>query len=546
MHCLGLMWRIRPRHLKNMIDLENFLLRYLQAFISLPAALLVLILVAYDVISLYTRQKKQSRGGVYWLFTKSLVFFDRLVETDLTLVKESDIEWRCLWYRVHITRVKAENFPQGRNVTGNQAAWRQINNTIYAGDMKNPILELNHSLWMIAKCCLIRLQETPLFLHEDYPQPRCVLHAFLLHCTPLLLKIDKNSKAFLCQRLESLLMLLGVAQVHSSGHYSVRRLLRQNTLSQNFSYATSRPSWRFSFWTFVRTKYCQQLALTIFPSLAVHLAMHPSFSLELLSDNYVVASYIKEGETLLEATRQFVRDLFDILDLWDAPKKALFILNTFDAAIMASLPQRSGEIPTLCDEDNAYHRKSIISNNLDFIETQQLLASAYLCLGAHEKGLQRIKIVCELLDASLSQELQEISYSLRSLALVAWARNNVGKNDAREESHDSQKPDTVRLIGEQLFSLHLELKMSPTEGKLLEAAAPLSLALSEWQRQFAEYSEPPCWTKCRNEVMSLIHVSRIGLNAFDSLSKHFFADSVIKHKRSDFARIHSTLSDTFL
>jgi hypothetical protein len=534
-----------------MIHLDFFLLRYLQVYVFLPAALLVLILVAYDVLSFHTFQEWHSRGGVYWLCTKSLVFFDRLADICLISRIENDTEWRCLWYRVHIAHAEAD-LPKGRNVASNQRGveWRQINDAIYCGNLNNHILELNQLLWTIAKCCLIRLQETPQFLHEDYPQPRCVLHAFLLHCTPLLLKIDQQSELFLCQRLESLLILLGVAQIHSSGLYSVRRFLRQNTLPQDIDYPTSRSTWRFNLWASLMTKHRQQLAPMFFPSISVHLVLHPSLPMELLSSNDVVASYIIESKTLLEASQQFVRYLFDALALVHAPKKALSSLKKFEEAILATLPRPSGEIPTLCDEGNTHHCKSISSikqlPNLDFVETQGLLGSAYLWLGAHEKGLHRIKVVCEMLNESLSKTIQEISYSLRSLALVAWARNNVEKHGAQEQNHDSAKPDTLKLIGEELFSLHLELKMSPTEGKLLEAAAPLSGALSRWQRRFAEYSQPPCWTKCKDELMSLIRVSRIGLDAFDSLSKHFFADSVIKHARSNYARIYSTLSETFL
>lgn len=525
--------------------MDDFLCFYLQSYIILPAAVLVSFLSAYDCFTCLLLRNTRSRGGTYWLCcSQPLFYFDLLIEPNFDEATENQIEQRCLWYQVHIAPSGVDSLK--KRTSQKQDKWRQITKTIYSGNTKNPVLELNPLLWMIIKCCMIRLQETPKFLHEDYPQPRCVLYGFLLHSTPLLLNLDSETKAFLCGRLESLLSILGLIQVHGSGFYSVRRLFRKRNLSLEMDFSEL-PSWRFDFWMFLRKKYCRQIDPMLFPRLALHLGVNPSISLQLLSKNEVAVSYIKRSGSLIEASRRFVRDLSDASDACGKSGRALCCLHEFDTVFLDSVPQPiCDEVSMPCDDaDNdsqdAVHSQKQFSDDLDFIGAQSHIASTYLTLGAHEKGLQRLDTICESLDEIMSKILKDVSHSVRSLALVAWARS-AGKKQTSQESKESQQPGYMRLIGEQLFSVHVELKRSPTKRTLLATSARLGDALSDWKREFVECSTPPYWNKCRNEIICLIQASRIGFQALDLVSTHFFADDVNNQLRADFAWIFSTLS----
>ncbi len=524
---------------------ELWYCHYRHACIVLPAAvMIVIILTAVDCLS----RKKVTTPLSYLDYPYS--------SDDVTQV----IQQRCLWYQVHVAHISDAHFLFNNSFNDSTTNWRLLKTTVHSGlvDAEDPRCTFNVWLWKIINCCLIRLHETPRFLHEHYPQPRSVLHAFLLHSSPLLVFFKSlntaESKNYLCCRLESLLLLLGVAKIHESGCYSVRRLVVRDNIPSRASDHTIVSSWRFSFWIFLRKQYHQQIDAMLFPSLALHLGLHPSLSLQLLSESNVVDSYLNSSVSRIDASRRFVADLSDSTAQWGILReKALCCLRQFHVALMETVPRRRcDEIPALCDEENHQHIQKIIrlhrrpySDNVDFIEAQALVASTYLALGAFKQGSELLEGVCEHLNEEIPKAITVLSHSLRSLALVAWARSDVKQRHARCETSDPlQKPETGRLVGEQLFSIHLQLKSSPSQSTLLATAAPLCGAMSSWKEEFSQKLVPPCWESCQNEIKSLLQLSGIGCQTFDAIYTHFFHDSTNERQRSEFETIFSCLSQT--
>lgn len=507
---------------------------YWTACILVPASVMFVILAAFDVLALFRRH---SRSGVYWCWTTPLSYFDLLTTNPChEIMMERIMEQRCVWYQVHMARVLP-------NVTKQDNCRNLLARTIINSSQNH--LEINSLLWTTVKCCLIRLQETPRFLHEQYPQPRDIFYAFLMHSTPELL--DTKSKRFVCDRLESLLLVLGVVKIHDSGCYSVRRLLREPDLSSHASDHFLRSSWRFRFWMFLRKHHHHQIMF--FPRLALHLGLHPALAIQLLSENDVIGFYIQGSSSPIDATRRFLNDLSDALDGWGTREGALISLRKWDVLWKETVSrQNCDEIPALCDEANHPIRTAVALNrpgsgNLDFVEAQAYIACAYLNFGAYTVGFERLEAVYELLDKELSKVLEALSQSLRSLALVALARHDVKKRN-RSETNEPRETDTGRLIGEQLFTIHLKLKASPSKSTLLAMSVPLCGAVSNWKREFSQPIMPPCWETCQNEIKSLIQVSRIGFQALESISTHFFDDSANEQQRSEFQSIISCLSQT--